>query len=121
MVGFWTEYWNSNKDILLDGRFVPVNPAANYPLIMAIGEDKTIAAAYNDVVVPVHSELQELDIINAKSSGWIALDVGVELGHVTITSVDCTGNPVQERSARLGRGMHKLAVPPSGLISIRKR
>ena len=33
MVRFYTDYWLKNRDLLLEGEFVPYSPQSNYPMI----------------------------------------------------------------------------------------
>jgi len=120
MIRFWIGYWNENRDVLLDGKLVPVNPSANYPLIMARADGKMIAAVYNDMVVPVAGGLSKIDIVNAKRSGSVVLDLAGDLGHVKIKVYDCKGKLTGEESRSLAKGVHKFAVPPSGLLAIER-
>jgi alpha-galactosidase len=122
MIAFWLGYWNDNREVLLDGAFEPRNPSANYPLIMSHKGGKTIAAIYNDVVVPLEREdCKILDVINAKSTPFVLLDVRRTMGEVEYKVYDCVGKEQAAGKINLSEGVHKIAVPRSGLISFLRK
>jgi len=121
MVKFWTGYWKKNRSVLLDGSFMPVNPGAVYPLIRAETDEKVIVAIYNDMFVNLDSKDQKnWDIVNAKPGETVVLDIGQSLGDVRFAVFDCKGNLISDGATRLNKGVHKFAVPPSGLLAISK-
>jgi alpha-galactosidase len=121
MIQFWTQYWKENRHVLLDGEFMPQNPGAVYPLLLSQTEDKMIAALYNDMVVKIEpGNRSKWDVVNAKSSETVVLDVADPIGKVTVSIFDCMGNQVFQNTNRLKRGVLKYVVPPSGLLSITK-
>jgi len=117
MAGFWMDYWRKNRSILLDGVFMPHNPGALYPLIITQKGDKTIAALYGDRVLSLKGS-KNLDIVNAKLSGQVILDLEESMGECIIKTFDCMGNSKTMNRKVLSQGLHKLEVPPSGLITI---
>ena len=121
MVRFWIGYWNENRDVLLDGEFLPVNPAANYPLIRAGNDRKTIVAVYNDMLIMVgERDLGDIDIVNAKSRTAIAIDFLLSIRDARITVFDCTGKEIRNEVSSIGKGIQKFSVPASGLLTIRR-
>lgn len=121
MVKFWIRYWNENREVLLDGDFVPVNPSANYPMIASSTPEKTIVGLYNDMVVPLkQASYERIDVVNGKAGTAVVLDLEGNLGRVATTTYDCLGRLHAEKSMTLGRGVHKFNVPPSGLLMIEK-
>jgi alpha-galactosidase len=122
MVKFWIGYWVENRDVLLDGDFLPMNPSANYPLIMSSTPEKTIAALYNDMVVALdHEDYRQIDVVNAKGSAAVVLDLEKPMGRVTTRIYDCLGGLRSEKPMTLARGVHKFSVPASGLLEIARR
>jgi len=121
MIKFWINYWKENRNVLLDGKFIPENPGAVYPLIKARTDDKTIVAVFNNMVVSIEDEAcRYLDIVNAKNNDSVVLDLMKDMGRVDIRIYDCMGNLVKNISRSLDRGVHRLNVPSSGLIKIEK-
>jgi alpha-galactosidase len=124
MVRFWTGYWRENREVLLDGEFTARAPLANYPLVSARGAKRTIIVAYADMVVPVSASLDgaAVDVVNAKASRRIVLDVDGDMGTVTVRTLDAMGATASpEREIRLDEGVHAFDVPLSGLLEIRRK
>ena len=121
MIQFWIQYWKENRHVLLDGEFIPQNPGAVYPLLLSKTEEKTIAALYNDMVVRIEpGNRNQWDVVNAKSSEAVVLDIADPIGKVTVSIYDCLGEQIFQNTEHLKRGVVKFAVPPSGLLSITK-
>lgn len=118
MVKFWTSYWNRNRATLLDGKFMPVNPQALYPIITAEDENKTISALYNDMVLDIKSE-GAIDIINAKSSSSVVVRLLESIGKREVSIFNCKGELVESKSYKFTEGVHQFDLPASGLIEIR--
>jgi alpha-galactosidase len=92
MVRFYTDYWRRNRAVLLDGSFEALSPNANYPLVRASREGKQIVGLYEDVVVGLDGRAAEaIDVLNAKSSKRVVLDVGRDLGVYRYTTRDSQG------------------------------
>jgi len=122
MASFWINYWKDNKHILLDGKFVPRNPAALYPVILAYDDEKMIAAVYNDYFLKVEEPgLKAIDIVNAKGSTEIVVEWTYDYGRAIINVFDCSGQEKDMYEVRISEGVSKFAVPPSGLLSIKQK
>lgn len=121
MAAFWMDYWKENKEVLLDGNFIPHKPAALYPLITAQSSRKMIAAVYDDLVLQVDAAgLEALDVINAKGSTAVYMECGQNSGPVNIKIFDCMGNLQDEYTTSINKEVRKFAVPPSGLLAIKQ-
>jgi alpha-galactosidase len=108
--------------VLLDGEFIPNNPGAVYPKIVARTKDKSIVALYNDVNVSLDGrECTHIDIVNAKSSESVILDLICDMGNVSIESYSCMGDLTKKQTKSLKKGVYKFSVPASGLLTIRKK
>ena len=46
MLKFYLEFWNENRDALLDGKLVPENPEAGYSMVIAKTNTDIIATGY---------------------------------------------------------------------------
>ena len=118
MVRFYTDYWVKNRDILLDGEFIPTSPQMNYPTLTGSTELKQITAVYNNLFIPITtSKTQELDIVNAKMSTRVVLDVMGEKQNYKYVTYDCKGKEIGSNRIELNKGVHAFDVPASGLIS----
>lgn len=118
MIRFYTDYWLKNRSVLLEGNFYPVNPLMNYPLIKANNKNKEITAVYADMNVTVDIDKRiAFDVVNAKSSERIILDVIGDKQRFTYTIFDCKGQEMEKKTIELGNGVFAFNVPVSGLIS----
>jgi alpha-galactosidase len=121
MAAFWIKYWKENKDVLMDGVFIPHNPAALYPLITAHDGDKIIAAVYNDIVFRVEQKgLNAVDIVNARGGTEVIAQWMHDFGPARVIVYDCLGHIQDEYDMDINKGLRKFAVPPSGLVSIKQ-
>ncbi|MEA3477960.1 MAG: glycoside hydrolase family 36 protein [Bacteroidota bacterium] len=121
MAAFWIKYWKENKDILMDGKFIPRNPSALYPVLMAFNKNKLIAAIYNDYYVSVDGPgLKAIDIINAKGSPEVVIAFRKDFGHAKVELVNCLGEKTDEYNIKIKEGIRRFAVPASGLLSIKQ-
>lgn len=121
MAKFWINYWKENRQVLLDGKFIPKNPGALYPVLRSSTSHKEIIALYNDQVVKmVNSETGFFDIVNAKSSTEIIIDFENDYGKTNISIYDCQGILQNKESINIEQGLIKILVPPSGLIQFKR-
>jgi alpha-galactosidase len=121
MIRYWFKYWNNNRDILLDSKFVPGNPQGNFPIITAYDDKKQITTLYDDIIVKIEGKsIQNLDLINAKGSQLIALDLSESWdGNVNI--LDCEGKLILSQSVHLKPGINRLEAPLSGMIQLKRK
>lgn len=123
MVKFYTDYWVKNRDVLLSEDFEAKSPLSNFPWVSAKHGNKKIIALYNEQVVTLNrsdTKLQIIDIVNAKNSERIVVDILDDFGDVHIETVDSQGRAHYQKNATLNQGVHVFEIPVSGIISIRK-
>jgi len=121
MVRFYTDYWRRNRAVLLDGAFEALSPSANYPVVRASRGGKQIVGLYADAVVGLDgSAADAIDVLNAKSSKRVVLDVARDLGRYRYTVRDSQGRTVESSEFSLSAGARAFAVPVSGLLSLER-
>lgn len=120
MIQNWFSYWNQNRDILLEGVFIPGNPVANYPILTAFNESKQITTLFENQFVQVeNSQIKLLDIINAKASTIVLLNLENPIKNCQIDIFNCEGMSVyNEKGRNLKVGINNFPVPKSGRIEI---
>ena len=119
MVGFWTDFWRTHRETLLDGEFIPVNPGAVYPVIKSYRDGEAVIGVYNDMVVTLdHDEYKELHLVNGKATTEIIVNLTGAMGDVAVEVYDTQGNLVRSEMRSLVSGLHRFAVPAAGLVSI---
>jgi alpha-galactosidase len=118
MVGFWTRFWRTHRETLLDGEFVPVNPGAAYPVIKAYRDGTAVVGVYGDMVVSLdHDRYREIHLVNGKATRTIVVDLATPL-EAEIEIFDTEGNLVSSERRNLSAGLHQFTVPAAGLVSI---
>jgi len=119
MIKFWTNYWTQNRDVLLDGKFIASSPQANYPIVKSTGNNKTIVAVYDNLVVKFDQKASKsLDIINAKLGSDIVIDFTEKWGTKVLRSFDCQGTLMETKRMNCQKGVYKFKVPGSGLLTL---
>jgi alpha-galactosidase len=121
MVKFLTKYWIQNREILLNGVFEPSSPLSNYSIISAEKDDKKIMALYDSMFITLNYEnkLQKMDIINAKTTKDIILNIKCNLGKFRYKIYNCKGEIIKKGIINLTTGIYKIKVPVSGIISLK--
>ncbi|WP_010179227.1 glycoside hydrolase family 36 protein [Aquimarina agarilytica] len=116
MIAFYTNYWNKNKAILLQGKFTPLKPLANYPIIKAATNAHSIIGVYDDYMLDIDMNVDRIDIINAKISEEIVLNYNTIHSAYTCIVYDCMGNEVNQFSMQMNEAFKPIKVPPCGLV-----
>lgn len=119
MIAFWLNYWNDNRDILLEGDFFPGNPGANYPTLSTTKDGRQITVLYETpYAVQLGDRLTRIDVINATGNDYVTLDVSEEWSGCTTRLFDVAGQEIDSEQTNLSPGPHRFAVPPSGMLRI---
>ena len=120
MIRFWTTYWNDNRDILLDGDFRPQGFTENYDLISSSKGAKLITAIYGERPVKLPARFKAFDLVNAKLSNDIYLDIESNRTAV-VRTFTTNGKKVSEKKMTLAKGVVKMSAPSSGLLTISEK
>jgi alpha-galactosidase len=124
MVKFYLRYWTENRAVLLDGKFEPLHPAQNYPVVIGSAGKKQIIGLYGDAVVPLDPARPStaIDVVNGTGSDRVVLVVAGKqaLGSYRTTVRDCRGRVVKQGTLRLVPGAQVVPVPPSGLLVLER-
>jgi len=122
MIRHFTQYWLENKDVLLDGMFTPHKPLANYPILQSESDDKLIVAVYEDMVLPIELDFDNIHIINGKLSQDIVIKILEGPTHPwDIRIVNHLGEEVQDEQVTLVRPFHHFSCPSNGIIYLSKK
>lgn len=117
MIRFWFEYWNTNRNVLIDGDFIPSSPVSNYPFLTGINNKHQITTVYDDVVISMENGIEKLDIINAKATTTVALQLEQPFKGNLIVK-DCTGKIVFSKKVNFSKGLKKIEIPAAGMVEI---
>ncbi|WP_139957720.1 glycoside hydrolase family 36 protein [Flavicella sediminum] len=120
MIRYWFRYWNENRNVLIDGEFLPSNPGANYPLLTAKKNKHQITTVYEDIIVSTSSGIKRLDIVNAKGTTNISFQLESEFqGELTV--LDCMGGILFLGEVILEKGVKTYKVPRSGILILKSK
>ncbi|MFY0599000.1 MAG: alpha-galactosidase [Cyclobacteriaceae bacterium] len=121
MIQFYTNFWNENRDTLMDGTFLPSRPLTNYPILKSTKDGHMIIGVFDDVVVELDQDFDRVDILNGKWSESVAIKVLLESFNGSWEVYDCMGDLISEEDVKLMEvGLHEIYVPKSGMIKLRK-
>ena len=118
---FYLDFWNENRDILLDGKLIPLNPEMNFSVVEARGEEKAITVCYGKNYIKSDRRWAEHIIINSCDEEVIILDYSGEEYTAELSVYDCMGNLVREEMCTIRQGLNGFAVPESGMMVVKNR
>lgn len=116
MIKFYTDYWKAHKEIILNGKFRPSSPLANYPILQSSLDNHTIMGVYEESIATI-DVIEKFDIINAKLSDNIVVR-NKQSFEAQIVIADCLGNIILKENQKIEAGIHEFKVPPAGLLKI---
>jgi len=64
--------------------------------------------------------LDQIDIVNGKSTAGAIVHMEQDFGMSEIVIYDVLGNEVSKKKQKMGLGAHAFDVPPSGLVEIKR-
>ena len=122
MTRFYLDYYNRNRDVLVQGDIDAPFPTMNYPVVRGYAGDKQIVALYTDLVLTVDRSrpTARIDVVNAKGSRQVVLSMPQDLGTYRYEIRDCLGRTVTQGQTTLRKGLVELDVPLSGLVSFER-
>lgn len=119
MVKFYLDFWCRNRDILLDGKLKPFNPDANYSIVSAENDKKSIVTAYSNPMFETDNSKKEIVFINGTGAGHLYIK-GIS-GVYRYKVYDCMGNIITETKTRFDGNVAMFDIPLSGMIVIEKQ
>jgi len=121
MIRFYTQYWKKNKDVLLDGSFVPIKPLSNYPILKSTSADTTIIGVYDNYIIDFEEKTNRVDIINAQINEKVVLSSTEDYGEYLCAIYNCKGEKIIEFHLMIDIGTIQITAPSCGLIQLKKR
>ncbi|QJD86820.1 glycoside hydrolase family 36 protein [Cohnella herbarum] len=118
MLAFWLRFWQEHREVLLDGKLEPAHPEMLYPLVKASSDKYVLYASYSREVVSLEAGRRSTILVNGTLYDRIAIEVRTDMGKSRLRIRNCKGELIDERTLELGEGLHSIAVPPAGLVTI---
>ncbi|WP_281542081.1 glycoside hydrolase family 36 protein [Maribacter aestuarii] len=120
MINFWTTYWKTYADVLVNGYFMPSRPLANYPLLEVSDSVYHIIGVYEDYVVPIKNDRSKIHIINGKTTQSVVLKILQDMGTYQCEIFDCQGKPRSNEKIEYRKGLLEISIPPCGIMIAKK-
>lgn len=117
MLHFWLDYWQKNRNVLLDGDFFAESPEHLYTRVMAKRNGHTVAVAHGNPMLTVGKD-ETVDFINATSEKTLILCAEAPLGSKHYRILDCMGTEVESGTVELTAGVHGFSVPKCGMVQV---
>ncbi|MFJ8105864.1 glycoside hydrolase family 36 protein [Streptomyces sp. NPDC096132] len=121
---FWLAQWARLRPLFGEGEFEPGRPDELYPVVRAARAEREAVVVHDERTVALDlTRRRTVDIVNATATDALVLDL-TDGGPYDIwcRAYDVTGELVHEHSLdAVTGGPLKVAVPPSGLLSLRVR
>lgn len=114
MLKFYLDFWNKNRDALIDGKFIPLNPECNYSTFIGKTDAKTVATCYNTNLLSLNELSRETYIVNGTGKCGIVLSLSQCIS-AAAEIYDCTGELVSTAPIQ---SLTKLDIPVSGIAKI---
>src|SRR5437660_4909681 len=90
MARFWLYFRREYRDVMLDGKLMPLHPEAMYPLVIATTPTKRIAVMYADTVINPGSDLPaDFIIVNGTLGKGVVLEFAEDTGTWQLEIRDC--------------------------------
>ena len=120
MVAFYTHYWNENRDVLLNGYFIPSRPLANYPTQRVSKDGRTIIGVYEELVIPIENADSHIHIHNGQISDQIVVRNTKDLGVYQCKVYDCRGKLIADSNLDFNHGIIEIPIPSCGILIAEK-
>lgn len=116
MLKFYLDFMNENREVLLNGKFMPLCPEANYSQILAQKDDKIIAALYADTLFVKPDDADTLILCNASGSPSIYVENNGASSEKKCVIKNCMGETITDTTVALNNGITKFLVPHNGFL-----
>lgn len=115
---FYIDFYNENKDALLCGKLMPLNPEANFAVVIGEKDNKAVAVCYSKNFVTL-GQYEKLSIVNATEEGVVVLNNAGLAYSAQISIYDCKGNLIKEEKIEIKNGLNSFEIPSYGLMKIK--
>jgi alpha-galactosidase len=120
MLRFYLGFWRENRDVLLDGEFLPEDPGTLYPVVQARTREKGVAACYSGRLVDIRGRVPDIQyIVNGTMNEELLINFKEEPGACLLTIWDCEGEQLQSLEVDFYDEPYMIAIPPAGVLQLK--
>ena len=113
-------FWNSHREILLDGDFCAWDPTAHYSLMTSQKDGTIIAAAYMDTPLEIGENFEKIIFFNATAKDRLTLRFEIPTAAHTCRVYNCMGELISEETKEFSKGIYDLPVSDGGRVELFK-
>jgi len=119
MLNFYLNFWRQHRDVLLDGKFMPEDPGALYPVVQAENRAKRIAVCYSGRFVDLAGDCPEtLLVVNGTLNEELTINFREDPGARILKIFSCTGELMQELEMDFYAEPYLIVIPPAGVLQL---
>lgn len=118
MLKFYLSFMAENRDVLLNGKFMPLCPDANYAQILAQKDGKVIAALYSNPLFVKPDDADTVILCNASGSAAVYVENNGSAAEKKCVIKNCMGETIADTVVGLINGVTKFEVPHNGFLSL---
>ena len=118
MLRNYMDFWNTNRDVLLEGELLAEHPECHYTQVSAKKDGALIAVAYADTPIAPDEDLNRVIVVNGSGNDGVLLRFKTAQEKLLCKIYDCLGNCIDQQTRTLCAGIHIFDVPDSGRLEI---
>ena len=114
----YLNFWNTHREILLDGDFCAYDPTAHYSLMTAKKDGTLIAVSYMDRPLEIGERFEKIIFFNATAKDRLTLRLSPSQVTYACRIYDCEGELISEETRAFEKGIYDLSVPDGGRVEM---
>lgn len=118
MLRHYLSFIDNNRDILLEGKLMPLSPEANYATVIAQRDNRVIAALYETLLFVVPENTAELTVVNATGNNYIYIDAENSVCDKAYAVTNCKGEKTASGILK-AKEISKISVPHNGFFTVK--
>ena len=116
----YLSFWNTHREILLDGEFCAYDPTAHYSLMTAKKDGTLIAVSYMDRSLEIGERFEKIIFFNATAKDRLTLRFEIPTAAHTCRVYNCMGELISEETKEFSKGIYDLPVSDGGRVELFK-
>ena len=118
MLRNYMDFWNANRDVLLEGEVRAEHPECNYTQVSAQKDGALVTVAYAETPIRLCAGVDRAAIVNGSGENTLLLRVDSAMEGFVCSIYDCLGNCISQQPANLTAGLYSFDVPDSGRLEL---
>jgi alpha-galactosidase len=120
MLQFWLSFWQTHRELFLDGVLKPHHPELLYPLVEVSQQNRLLVAVYASTVVKLDEPaFSEIIIVNGTLEPAVILNYQGRKKPYRIEIQNCFGDLLSNQEILMEPGLKSLSIPASGLAILK--